>query len=421
MKYTLHPEQQEAVNFALSNDRVGLTLPTAFGKSFIAHALASKFTGRTVIITVSNELVKQFITTFKTPYLIGKKHYRKKDYERVLEEVRTSSIVVTNPAAFHKHKEAVFQEFDNIIIDEADACLGLFKLQIGSSYGTYFEEMSVKQIYDLLCEIDEYRADAFVKSQQYKFWRIEETIDSDKKKNKEPYTLRIHDVTFHGKAYFKDYKRVVLMSGTLFNSDIKELLGDDIPTYEAPSPIPVERRKIVGFLGDGFEYSPDDPEELSKIIKNALLVHKERPVIIHTTYGMAPKLASFVEDAKFFTEKDEKLNALLALEGSNDALLASGCQVGLDLNEDKCRLNILLHGFFPNLIDMQVAKRKALPFGEEWYVEQTLKTVIQACGRSTRSVDDYSKILICDPRIVRLIKNNKEKIPKYFLEACNFL
>jgi len=421
MTAEIRKEQQDAIDFALNNNRCGLLLSTAFGKTYVAHGLASSFKNRTVIITVSNALVKQFISAFDIPFLIGKKHYRKKDYEEIKHRVENSNIVITNPAAFHTHKDTIFQGFDNIIIDEADACLGLFKLQVCTSYGTHQKEMCVKDIYELLFHIDEYKADKFIQTQQYKFWRIEETMESDKKKNKEPYTLRIHDVNFNGEAYFKPYQRVVLMSGTLFKSDVKELLGEGVPIYEAPSPIPIERRSIYGFTDIGESYSPDDPKELAEIISNALKTHEERPVVIHTTYALAPQIAQYIDSVKFFTEKDEKIEALLAIEGTDDALLAAGAQIGLDLKDDKCRLNILLNGFFPNLGDMYVMKRKSLPFGNEWYQEQVLRLVIQACGRSTRSVDDYSKILICDNRLIKLIIAKKDELPKYFLESCKFL
>ena len=74
----LRDYQEEMLKKALKHNRLGLTLPTAFGKTHFSFALANALKGKTAIITYSNELVRQYIKSFDIPFLIGKKHYKKK-------------------------------------------------------------------------------------------------------------------------------------------------------------------------------------------------------------------------------------------------------------------------------------------------------------------------------------------------------
>lgn len=415
----LYQYQQDAVDFALANPKCALSLPTAFGKTHTAKGLSNGYEGKTAIITISNELVKQFASTFpEIPVIIGKKHYRKKDYEEALSNAYTAKTVIFNPASFHAFNDR--EMFDNVIIDEADACLGLFKLQISKAFPYQKSEATFLEVVELLREhVTEDEVNNFIQKQAFKDWRIEEAVG--KKERTAPYSLHIYDITFNYR-YFKNYKNIALMSGTLFRSDVEELLGPNVAYYDAPSPIPADRRKVIGFCDDGEAYSPDDVEKLAELLKAVLSKHPERPCVVHTTYGKAKEIAEAVDDSiMYYTEKEEKLDSLLAIEGSQSVLMASGAQVGLDLKEDKCRLNILLNGFFPNIGSNYIQKRRALSNGSEWYTEQVLRLVIQACGRSTRGVGDWSKVLICDKRVINLINRNKDKVPKYFIEACQFV
>ena len=123
-----------------------------------------------------------------------------------------SNIILFNPASFHHYKSKI--EFDNIIIDEADACLNLFKLQIGKSYRWYSPTAT---FLDVLSVMDEVEQQKFTVYQATKFWEVTENVD---KREKAPYLLTVRDL-FFPKGYFKQYKKVYLMSGTLFKSDVK--------------------------------------------------------------------------------------------------------------------------------------------------------------------------------------------------------
>ena len=45
-----------------------------------------------------------------------------------------------------------------------------------------------------------------------------------------------------------------------------------------------------------------------------------------------------------------------------------------------------------------------------------LNALVQACGRATRSKNDYSTTYILDGNIVDVLKKHKDKLPKYFID-----
>ena len=157
------------------------------------------------------------------------------------------------------------------------------------------------------------------------------------------------------------------MSGTLFPEDVRELVGEELPLYEADSPIASERRRVVGFTDDGesFVY-PSDKKELADLLECVLRRFEDRPAIVHTTYGSVQDLLTYLNiPVDSYLDKELKSEALIAVEATDKVILASGAQIGLDLKYDKCRLNILLNGFKPNIKDTYVEKRLALTGGRE--------------------------------------------------------
>jgi Rad3-related DNA helicase len=90
---------------------------------------------------------------------------------------------------------------------------------------------------------------------------------------------------------------------------------------------------------------------------------------------------------------------------------------GIDLKGDLCRVNIIPKLNWPDLNDEVVKKRRSLADGQEWYAMQTLKTLMQQVGRSTRSQEDYSATYILDPMFSRMVNQYKHKLPKSFTES----
>lgn len=250
--YKLRPEQQKAVDFALGNINkpVALALSTGFGKTHTAKSIANSLPGRTAIITYSNQLVGQFIRTFPLPALIGSSNYlTATDKANALHAALTEKTVLFNPASYILYmKKEGSRPFDNVIIDEADACLGLFKILNPTTIEWSLNEIpSVETITEQLrLDNNEEFADTFQRYQNHYWWEVVSFYDKKAKALKG--SLKIHNVKLR-KSFAEKFfpKNIVLMSGTLFPSFCCELLGtSDYHYYEAPSPIPIQNRQIDG-------------------------------------------------------------------------------------------------------------------------------------------------------------------------------
>ena len=208
------------------------------------------------------------------------------------------------------------------------------------------------------------------------------------------------------------------MSGTVFPTDIRDLLGD-VPykLLDLPSPVPKERRPVfvrpVKYAMNRYT----DPEQIVRSIEEVLDLHPGENAIIHVTYSLSEQLRKFFKHPILFNDKNNKEAVLEEFKKSGGVFLAAGCAEGIDLKGNLCRVNIIPKMPYPNLGDPMVAKRKTLEDGEDWYTSCIMKTLIQQVGRSTRSETDWSASYILDPNFQRKFNECKDKLPQSFTES----
>jgi Rad3-related DNA helicase len=53
----------------------------------------------------------------------------------------------------------------------------------------------------------------------------------------------------------------------------------------------------------------------------------------------------------------------------------------------------------------------------KWYARKAVLRIVQACGRSIRGVDDHAKTYILDLNFKRLLRDNMELFPEWFLAS----
>ncbi len=215
-------------------------------------------------------------------------------------------------------------------------------------------------------------------------------------------------------------EKVILLSGTLFETDIRELIGDRPYLYkDFDSPIPVENRRVmydpapfkVNYLTEPYLIA----DEIEKTIDK---YGKDSNTLVHVTYGLGKRLKPLFKRAVICNETPtEKDDCLSKFKSEGGVFVAAGCAEGIDLPGDQCRLNIIPKLLFPDLKDLVVSKRKALADGEEWYAMVVFKTLIQQIGRSTRGADDFSIAVIKDPNFSRLFNRYKKLLPRSFVES----
>lgn len=217
--------------------------------------------------------------------------------------------------------------------------------------------------------------------------------------------------------------KLIVMSGTLFPTDLQDLFGDAAYRfYDAPSPIPVANR-TVHYTPAPFKMNArTDPETAAKYLQQVMKEESSEGqapnTIIHVSYAWSKKLEPYLAPLGWrFNTPENKAEVLEDFKRKGGIFVAAGCAEGLDLKGDLCRLNIIPWLLFPNRGDPVVAKRATLADGEEWYLLETMKAVIQQTGRSTRDLTDYSKIRICDNNFSWVYRRVKKHLPKSFCES----
>ena len=436
---------------------ITIVAPTSTGKSLISRAIQIQTDA--VIITPNNVLVKQYAAEYREMnYFYGAAHYPSKNtyYNHREAACYPDSHTITNPIAWLVAKRTPGFEHPNVvIIDEGHAINGLLLEQATVSFKIesqpFFEKKLASyhnfiefvrgELANLRVEIEDMPASKYKTREQserredkllYLLAALKEEPENiaiyfSEKLNKRGQAsyyvnakpVRIPHTTL--KKFFGDAK-IVLMSATMFPSDILELAGGrKYYTCEVESPIPLDRRPILYAPMDGsMKYDQIDYQQIAQELDKVLEETQLRPALIHVSYRDAIQISRHMKTPHITHDKDKKLAALNEFLRDGGVLLGSGMSEGLDLKDDLCRLNIIVKLLFPNLGDPFVQKRRALADGEWWYKLSTLKTLIQQAGRATRSPKDYSMTLILDKRFPFLLSSLKEEVPDFFRKAIQW-
>lgn len=219
-----------------------------------------------------------------------------------------------------------------------------------------------------------------------------------------------------------DCKKLILLSATLSRMDVETLLkGKPYKYLDMPSPIDKGRRTIC-YQPTKFPMNyKTDPADIVAHVEAVIAKYPGVNTMIHASYSLAEKMRPHFTIPVITHGVQDKNAALETFKQKGGVFLASGFAEGVDLKGDLCRLNIVPMLQRLNPFDPAVKKRSAWADGELWYDLETLKTLIQQCGRSTRGEDDWSTIVVCDPAFPRLVTKNKAHVPKSFLEAISWV
>ena len=140
--------------------------------------------------------------------------------------------------------------------------------------------------------------------------------------------------------------------------------------------------------------------------------------IIHTgNYKIAKQLYESIGSSRFLMKQnDRETNEWLLRrheEPGPSVLLSPSMTTGVDLKDDLSRWQIVVKMPFGSLADERIKMKSAINY--DWYACEALKTLVQACGRSTRSVDDHSVTYVLDSSFKYWVMKYKDWLPKNFL------
>lgn len=223
----------------------------------------------------------------------------------------------------------------------------------------------------------------------------------------------------------RDVKKLVLMSATIGPKDIEQLgLGNRRIQYlDCESPIPPGNRPIVPLdtaavnrntLANGVE------QRLAQEIMDIAEHHTGEKGVVHATYQLANALRPYLPSDRFiFHSRETKGQQYVTFRDSDSrhgmVLVASGMYEGIDLPEDLGRWQVIAKIPWTSLGNPAI--RHLADLDPEWYTWETLKTVIQACGRICRTPTDYGVTYILDSSFWRLARDGYHLFPNWFSDA----
>ena len=239
-------------------------------------------------------------------------------------------------------------------------------------------------------------------------------------------TYRAIDVSKYAESYlFRMGRKVLLMSATILNAKgYAKSMGiaeDDYDSISIASPFPVENRPIIHADIGSFSAKVIDLTlpRAKDAIKAILAEHKGEKGVIHChTYKIANYLKKALRSKRILTHNSDNRDEILHKHITSKeptVLLTPSMTEGVDLKGDASRFQIIVKVPYPYLGDPIIRKR--MNKNDKWYSMQTAMTIVQAYGRSVRSMDDNAITYILDSDWKRFYRDNKDVFPAGFDEC----
>jgi Rad3-related DNA helicase len=457
------PIQEEALDTLLSNwddyDIFILQAPTAFGKSSVARTIQSLFRS-TSYITPTNLLVDQYLQEFPdTPTLHRLDSYHCEKWDRPCPVTRAKlrqfcslrrddhkcqashdlsrAKYQRGPGVYNYHTYMAHRIYrDVLIVDEAHNLLPTIRElnrvliwqhdykyppnmwtygQIQEWIATLPERVRRHKKIRLLDEATKYQVPTHIAQRTTESFNGRGTRRGTPE-DRDCIKLLPVDVTQAPPVFWPrtEVHKIILMSATIGRKDIEQLgmAGRRILYIMCKSPIPPPARPIVPLDTVSVNYRSIQDGAVDKLaheINQIAAHHQGEKGVIHVTYQLARLLRSHLESNRFqFHDRDNKRDVYQQFRDSpadkGRILVASGMYVIA-----KVPWQSLANPAIKHLSELD----------PEWFLWETMKTTIQACGRICRTPEDFGVTYILDSSFHRLYRYGREMLPEWFSEAVD--
>jgi Rad3-related DNA helicase len=229
--------------------------------------------------------------------------------------------------------------------------------------------------------------------------------------------------------FFKHGDRFVFMSATFPpKAVLAQMLGlnaGDMDYLEIPSTFPASNRPVllqpVANMNHK-NYENELPKVLNQIQK-ILDKHPREKGIIHTVSWKLNEAVRTLGDPRLIFHNSIDKNEVLERfsESAKGVFVSPSSTRGLDLPDDLCRFVIIAKAPFQSLGDKLVSSRVyGGGLGAFWYRAICAQDLVQASGRGVRHKDDYCVTYLLDKQIEKLVVDNQNLFPRYWIEAVDY-
>ena len=229
-------------------------------------------------------------------------------------------------------------------------------------------------------------------------------------------------------AIFSCAQTVILMSATIIDPPnfarrlgIKDYEYIEIDNTFDPKKSPIYC-KVAKFNLNYANIDTNLPkviEQVDKICEH----YVDKKGVIHThSFKITEKIQNTFKRNKRFIYREPGLNneRLIKMHtGRPDAsvMVSPSLTFGTDLPDDLGRFQVIVKLPYPSLGSKKV--KTLFERDKSWYSAKMLNELVQACGRCTRHIEDYSDTFILDGQILQVLKMNWGKLPQSFKDRIH--
>ncbi len=235
-----------------------------------------------------------------------------------------------------------------------------------------------------------------------------------------------YDIRPLTRKIFNSADKILMMSATL--SNVKEyaksigIKEDEYEYFEVDSEFDASKSPIKVARKYCLSWKTMD-EMLPKVVDMAMQIcdmHPNEKGVIHThTHKIAEELKKCLgnDDRFLFREKGVTNQDILETHFKTKrptVLISPSLDTGVSLDDELGRFQIIMKAPYLPLGSNRV--KRMFDENPEHYFMKMLDTIIQMCGRCTRSKFDHSTTYILDGTAVNAILRDKANLPKHFLD-----
>lgn len=441
---------------AVKEKDVALQLPTGSGKTLVGLLIAEwrrkKFDEKIVYLCPTKQLVNQVVEQAFEKYGLNVKGFTgsKHDYpaaDKARYKLGNNVAVTTYSSLFNTNP--YFAEPDIVIIDDAHAAENyvakLWTLEINRL------DQSQESLHTVICSILKPHIDSTSHSRMTGNWEnlsgvkwvdkiptnvlidiheeLTEILDEYAEDSGLHFSwvmLREHLKSCHiyishteivirpimaptwDLPAFINAKQRLYMSATLGEGgDLERLMGRK-SIYRLPVPdgwdLQGVGRRFFMFPSLSLEY--DDELELRRL----LLAKSNRSLILVPNDGMAAEIIKDINDnlsLDVFKAEDIELSKSRFVNSANSVAIVANRYDGIDFPGDECRL-LVIEGL-PKAVNLQENFFMRRMGANTLYNERIQTRVLQAIGRCTRSLEDYSAVVVTGDELPEYLSDKKRR------------
>ena len=232
---------------------------------------------------------------------------------------------------------------------------------------------------------------------------------------------------FSHESLFRFGSKVLMMSATVVDKNVYctsvGINPVDVSYLSIPSPFPIENRPVHYVPAGSMSKSNIDKTlpAMAEAVKMLLEQHPNEKGICHcVNYKIAQYLMENIKSPRLLTHNSENRDQVLQAHIVGEAptvLLSPSMMEGVDLADDTSRFQILCKVPFPYLGDEVIKKRMSL--NKMWYTYTTVKSIVQALGRSIRNENDFAVSYILDSDWERFYRTSEKMFQSEFSKALS--